>query len=161
MDYKYIEQLLERYWEAETSVEEELVLQAFFAQHELPEHLAQYQPIFVALAEEEQEQLSADFDARLMKRIKPQPKLTITRAVKRTFAVAASIAVFFMVGFGIQYIYKSTQQPVVWDYNPASYTDSYDSPKIALDESVEALRTLQEQLQIINIIDTVQATPTK
>ena len=40
MDYKYIEQLLERYWEAETSLEEERILQSFFAQKELPKHLA-------------------------------------------------------------------------------------------------------------------------
>ena len=36
MDYKYIEQLLERYWAAETSPDEEAVLRAFFAQRELP-----------------------------------------------------------------------------------------------------------------------------
>ena len=31
MDYKYIEQLLERYWQCETSVEEESELRAFFS----------------------------------------------------------------------------------------------------------------------------------
>ena len=30
MDYKYIEQLLERYWNCETSLEEEQILRAFF-----------------------------------------------------------------------------------------------------------------------------------
>ena len=29
MDYKYIEQLLERYWACDTSVEEEQILRAF------------------------------------------------------------------------------------------------------------------------------------
>lgn len=36
MDYKYIEQLLERYWNCETSVEEEQILRIFFQQKELP-----------------------------------------------------------------------------------------------------------------------------
>ena len=161
MDYKYIEQLLERYWEAETSLEEERILQSFFAQKELPKHLAPYPPIFAALAEESQEQLSADFDARLMKRLNPQPAFDFNRMVKRTFAVAASIAVFFMVGVGVHYIYMSTQQPVAWDYNPSSYQDSYDNPKIALDESVEALRLFQEQLHTIDVVDTIQVMPTK
>ena len=32
MDYKYIEQLLERYWACETTLEEEQILRAFFLQ---------------------------------------------------------------------------------------------------------------------------------
>jgi hypothetical protein len=32
MDYKYIEQLMERYWNAETSMEEESILRSFFSQ---------------------------------------------------------------------------------------------------------------------------------
>ena len=32
MDYKYIEQLMERYWNAETSLEEESILRSFFSQ---------------------------------------------------------------------------------------------------------------------------------
>ena len=39
MDYKYIEQLLERYWAAETSLEEEDILRAFFSQKEIPAEL--------------------------------------------------------------------------------------------------------------------------
>ena len=31
MDYKYIEQLLERYWECETTPQEERILKAFLA----------------------------------------------------------------------------------------------------------------------------------
>ncbi|MBQ4446467.1 MAG: pyruvate ferredoxin oxidoreductase, partial [Prevotella sp.] len=32
MDYKYIEQLLERYWQGMTTLEEERILRAFFSQ---------------------------------------------------------------------------------------------------------------------------------
>ena len=31
MDYKYIEQLLERYWQCETTLQEENILRAFFS----------------------------------------------------------------------------------------------------------------------------------
>ena len=34
MDYKYIEQLLERYWEGETTLQEEAILRAFFSQED-------------------------------------------------------------------------------------------------------------------------------
>lgn len=47
MDYKYIEQLLERYWQCETSLEEESELRAFFSKGEIPAHLLQYRDLFV------------------------------------------------------------------------------------------------------------------
>ena len=37
MDYKYIEQLLERYFNAETSLEEESILRTFFSQTDVPD----------------------------------------------------------------------------------------------------------------------------
>ena len=46
MDYKYIEQLLESYFEAKTSLEEEQILRAFFAQQEIPAHLQDYVEFF-------------------------------------------------------------------------------------------------------------------
>ena len=42
MDYKYINQLLERYWTGETSLEEEQILRAFFSQANVPDELKQY-----------------------------------------------------------------------------------------------------------------------
>ena len=47
MDCKYIEQLLERYWRCETSLEEEAQLRAFFTKEEIPEHLLRYKDLFV------------------------------------------------------------------------------------------------------------------
>ena len=47
MDYKDIEQLLERYWQCETSVEEEATLRDFFAKEEVPAHVLRYKNLFV------------------------------------------------------------------------------------------------------------------
>ena len=44
MDYKYINQLLERYWECKTTLEEEQILRSFFSQLCVPEELAKYRP---------------------------------------------------------------------------------------------------------------------
>ena len=46
MDYKYIEQLIERYWQCETTLQEEAILRAFFSQPDIPESLRQYQALF-------------------------------------------------------------------------------------------------------------------
>ena len=44
MDYKYIEQLLERYWNAETTLEEENILRTFFCQKDIPAEMEPLRP---------------------------------------------------------------------------------------------------------------------
>ena len=47
MDYKYIEQLMERYWEGETTLQEENILRTFFSQPEIPEEFQKFQALFI------------------------------------------------------------------------------------------------------------------
>ena len=65
MDYKYIEQLIERYWQCETTLQEEAILRAFFSQPDIPESLRQYQALFTNELQKE-EPLGEDFDARIL-----------------------------------------------------------------------------------------------
>lgn len=69
MDYKYIEQLLNRYFEAETTLKEEQILSAFFAQDDVdvPNALRRYKPLFEAL--EKGDVLGTDFDDRMLRLI--------------------------------------------------------------------------------------------
>ena len=46
MDYKYINQLLERYWEGKTTLEEEQILRSIYSQLCVPEALAKFRPLF-------------------------------------------------------------------------------------------------------------------
>ena len=67
MDYKYITQLLERYWQAETTVEEENILRAFFSQTSIPEELEQYRCLFLYEATQSKtDTLGSDFDSRML-----------------------------------------------------------------------------------------------
>lgn len=59
-----IEELLDRYFEGETSAEEELQIRTFFASGNLPEHLVAYKPLF-AYFDKEISQLEAKKDNRL------------------------------------------------------------------------------------------------
>ena len=65
MDYKYIEQLLERYWNSQTTLEEEAILKAFFCQDDIPASLLPYKPLFAYAKAEEENVLGDDFDARM------------------------------------------------------------------------------------------------
>ena len=69
MDYKYIEQLLERYWNCETSLEEEQILRSFFRQKEVPAHLLRYKQLFAYQDVEKEKGLGDDFDTRILTRI--------------------------------------------------------------------------------------------
>ena len=73
MDYKYINQLLDRYWKGETSLEEEEILRAFFSQDELPAELKPYQALFsYEMGEANQEALGDDFDQKMMAMIEDE-----------------------------------------------------------------------------------------
>lgn len=67
MDYKYILQLLDRFWKAETTLEEEDILHIFFSQADIPAELEQYRPYFdYARRQEAEGHLDSDFDARML-----------------------------------------------------------------------------------------------
>lgn len=102
MDYKYIEQLLERYWNCETSLEEEQILRSFFRQKEVPAHLLRYKQLFAYQDVEKEKGLGDDFDTRILTRIE-RPVVKAQRLTMRTrfmplFKAAAMIAVLFLMG---------------------------------------------------------------
>ena len=80
MDYKYIEQLVDCYFEGETTLEEEQILRKFFAQEELPEHLRQWQPLF-----------------------REQYALSLRVRLRPLFRVAAFLAFAIVIGTAVEY----------------------------------------------------------
>ena len=73
MDYKYINQLLDRYWKCETSLEEEEILRTFFSQDELPAELKPYKSLFsYELSEAKNEALGEEFDQKMMSLIEDE-----------------------------------------------------------------------------------------
>ena len=84
MDYKYIEQLMERYWNAETTLEEESILRSFFRQENIP---AEMEPLRALFADEaSSQQLGDDFDARMLEMIREEeaPKVVKAREISIT-----------------------------------------------------------------------------
>lgn len=115
MDYKYIEQLLERYWECQTTIEEEDILRSFFAQEDIPARLLCYRDMFVAEEQMQKEQLSEDFDQRILaliekketakgtqgtsENIKP---LTFAQRLRPLYQAAACVAILLCIGMAAQ-----------------------------------------------------------
>ena len=108
MDYKYIEQLMERYWNAETTLEEESILRSFFRQENIP---AEMEPLRALFADEaSSQQLGDNFDARMLEMIREEeaPKvvkareISITRRMMPLFKAAAVIAIILTIGGALQ-----------------------------------------------------------
>ena len=110
MDYKYIEQLLERYWECQTTLEEEAILRNFFRQADIPASLLPYRDLFLAEEEMAECHLSEDFEKNLMERIErkavseevPCQTISITQRLRPFYRAAAVVAVVLTIGMAAQ-----------------------------------------------------------
>ncbi len=113
MDYKYIEQLLERYWNCETSLQEEEILRTFFSQKDVPVCLLKYKDLFCyEQSETKTDVLDDDFDARMMALVEEEPKPVKVRKMKFTqslmplFKAAAIVAIFLTLGNAAQVAFR-------------------------------------------------------
>lgn len=166
MDYKYIEQLLERYWACESSEAEERILREFFAQQEIPAHLARYRSLFEYERTAAADGLDAAFDARVCAIVEaaPQPvvkmkRMTMARRLRPFYRAAAAVAIVMLLGNAAQHSFKQGETSEGWDYNMAGYTDTYENPQTALDESLEALKMVQDGLKTAAVADSAQCEP--
>ena len=136
MDYKYIEQLLERYWAAATTLEEEEILRAFFCQTEVPTHLLPYRALFMYEHDEKKmDVLGDEFDQQVMEAIgeKTEQKartITLSRRLKPLFRAAAVVAIILTLGNAMQ---------VAFEDNPASPVIEGNKPQVG--PSVAAVKT--------------------
>lgn len=145
MDYKYIDQLLERYWQCETSLEEEQILRTFFRQKDVPVHLLQYQNLFAYQQVQQQIKLGEDFDARMLAKVE-RPVVKARRLTPKSrliplFKAAATVAIILTLGTIAQ---RSFHQENNLDYNYETYKDTYDDPQVAYEQITSALMMVSE-----------------
>lgn len=164
MDCKYVEQLLERYWQCETSLEEESELRLFFSSEEVPAHLLRYKDLFVYQQVQQEIGLSEDFDVRVLAQVEtPVVKarhLTLVGRFMPLFKAAAVIAVMLSLGNVAQHTFFADE---ALDYNYDAYTDTYDDPEVAYKEVSSALMMLSEGInksQDQLMADSISATKT-
>lgn len=127
MDYKYIDQLLERYWRCETSLEEEDILKAFFSQKDVPVELLRYKDLFTYEAMEKQHDvLGAGFDDRILAMTEDNAPvkakvISMAQRLRPLFKAAAVVAIILTLGNALQVPFAHNGD------NGISYYDGYDS----------------------------------
>jgi hypothetical protein len=121
-----IEKLLEKYFEAETTIAEEKELKDYFASPDVAQHLEQYKPIFGYAVQAKQEQFNATVPLKTNKR---------NRVV--WLSVAASATVFLGVGL---FTLNTYNQPESDDLG------TYDDPEVAFRETQKALAMISQSV---------------
>lgn len=98
MDYKRIEFLLDKFWQCETTLEEEEELRhCFTCGEELPEYLQQFRELFVLQFRERQVCLTEDFNRKILSEIR---KRKVRHPVRKQiiFRVAGVVILLMMAG---------------------------------------------------------------
>jgi hypothetical protein len=137
MKYQEITALLEKYWEAETSLSEEKALKTYFNGNDVDARLEEFRPYFAA--------------------VKAEKSIEMTKSIHRTllferpkwirYAAAASIV--FLLGFGSWWYvgYQTNQQKLYTDAkNAALQTDTFEDPEKAAAEVMAALKLVSRKL---------------
>ena len=121
-----IEKLLEKYFEANTTIAEERDLKDYFASPNVAQHLEQYRILFGYAVQARQEQFTAEI-------------LLKTRRSNRVvwLSVAASVVVLISVGL---FTFNSYNQPESNDLG------TYDDPEVAYKETQKALAMISESV---------------
>ena len=127
MELHKIEELLEKYFDGETSIAEESQLQSYFASNDVAQHLEQYKPLFGYFSIAKQESFK--------QQIAPLP-VEDNKRRSAWLSVAASVVV--LLGAGTFAYFSQTSQK--------EDLGTYDDPEIALRETQKALSLLSAQV---------------
>ncbi|MEM0543494.1 hypothetical protein WFZ85_12790 [Flavobacterium sp. j3] len=130
MAWDRIENLLEKYFEAATSITEEKELKDYFASSDVAPHLEQYKPVFGYATQAKQEQCSATLPLTAGRQDKK-------RNIAVWLSVAASVAVLLSVGL---FTFNHYNQPKSNDLG------TYDDPEVAFRETQKALALISESV---------------
>lgn len=126
MELDNIRLLLDRYFEGETTLEEEKTLAAYFASADVADDLLPYRPMFGYFAE-----------AREM-----EPERTMVLPVKRNrmrwIPAAASVVLLLGAGTFAYFHYEETPR--------SQELGTYDDPEVAFQETQKALKMLSHHV---------------
>ncbi len=147
MKHQEIIKLLDKYFDGESSLQEETQLREYFNGQEVHESLRSYQPLFGFFQQEREQKLDELFEARLLQQLQEteQPRLRIRRLSLWVTRAAAII----LLTIGGWWIYNTIQQPesepvaqiIDWSkYEPETPEEAYQVLKTSLKKASTELK---------------------
>lgn len=135
MDSKKAEQLLERYYAGDSTLEEEAQLRSYFAQEQVPEHLQPAQVQFRFLAHAGTEKMEQEIESPGLTVV--GGKLPLRKRMVRYISYAAASVLLLA---GIWYAMPSTSTNATGQYG------TYSNPEKAYNETKQALLLISAHL---------------
>ncbi|HVI43327.1 MAG TPA: hypothetical protein VM802_00590 [Chitinophaga sp.] len=141
MEYKKISALLEKYWEGETSLEEEALLRRFFstAHPDMPDDLKEAMPLFQFFHEEE----VTVYELPPLKEFPPAPEMKVVTMSPLQHWMKYAAVLLMAIGIGYAMKQQQRQERVVaaaWQHG------DIEDPQRAFDETKKALQLLARNL---------------
>jgi hypothetical protein len=140
-DLKKIEELLEKYYDGETSLDEERTLHWYFQTHDIPMHLRPDAELFRSNYKRSTEEEAPELTEKLAKLLDEQDKksrfIISVRSLRWISGIAASVIILLSlwIGFGRDSFRNRT-----------NFADTFDDPKLAYEETMKALLLVSEKL---------------
>ncbi len=132
MDSNKLNELLEKYWACESSLEEEQQLHEYFRTNAVPEHLTETAALFHYFDENKKKSVGGDaFDEEVLKKVSAPKQSKVIRLVYNSMRIAAGLAVVVAATYFIRTEIRKT--------TPQAMVDTYDDPKLAFEETKKAL----------------------
>jgi len=157
MDSKHIEELLEKYWKAETTLEQVKELMEFFQGKTIPENLSETAMLFRYFEQEKSKKLNENFDADVTKKLQQRqggkivPMTDWFRIARVAAGIVVVVAAVFLIGKGVR---KNQEIP-----------DTESDPKLAFEETKKALMMIsknfhkaQKEASMINLLNEAEQT---
>ncbi len=156
MDSKNMEDLLKKYWDCETTLEEEKQLREYFGGNNIPDQWKDTAALFRYFEETKKKSLNdLAFEGQVIHKIHAPKKSKVVRLVYNTMRIAAGLAVVLAATWFIRNEVRET--------TPQAVVDTYDDPKLAFEETKKALLmisksfgTAEEQTRKINMFNEAQ-----
>jgi hypothetical protein len=153
MDSEKIDELMNKYWNCETSLEEEQQLQAYFRSSSVPEQLKETALLFRYFDGQKHKSLTdVSFDSNVIRKINAPKKGRVRSLLFNSMRIAAGIIVLIVAVWLVRLEVRETTQQEM--------EDTYDDPKMAFEETKKALMMIsksfgaaEEQAKKINLFN--------
>lgn len=158
MDSKKLEELLQKYWDCESSLEEEEQLRAYFRSNDVPEQWRETAILFRYFDEQNGKSVDPHFETTVVSRIKSTKQADSGKLVKLFYSsmrIAAGVAVLLAAVYFVRQELRSD--------NAVALEDTYDDPQQAFEETKRALLMIskgfgnaEKQAKKINMFNEAQ-----
>ncbi|MBX2962183.1 MAG: hypothetical protein KF687_06700 [Cyclobacteriaceae bacterium] len=158
MDSRKLEELLQKYWNCESSLEEEEQLREYFRGENIPDALSEMARLFRYFDEQRARTTDVEFDPTMPLQLKTKhsdKKGKIVKLFYNTMRIAAGVAVLLAA------VYFVRQE--VRNDNTIAVEDTFDDPQKAFEETKRALLMIskgfgnaEQQARKINMFNEAQ-----